>query len=680
MDFREKLAWYIKRSYPILPLHYRREDGTCSCGQNPCLKGIGKHPAVLHGWKDASRDLAKLEAWHKRFPNHNWGIVMGAMSNLCCLDIDPRHKGIDSLNEIFPNGLPETLTLKTGRLPADTEGGFHYLWEYDGLYNRTERGFLPGLDFLSDGSYNVGPGSVHETGGLYTVLHDLAPAPLPEALKSYLRKQRERKETDRVSSWDAPIKDGTRDETITSQAGKLFYIGFGRERVLELMLNQNETYCEPPLEDAQVAKIVNSIAKAETDRREKLAADKKEKEEKKALRGGFNLISFKDALVKYSSEPEIPLIEGWMPSETVGFMVAPPESGKTWMIDNIHYSLATGEPFLGEYEVNRTGMTYKINLEDHPRQFFSRIGLIAGSEPVWKTEMRDGEEVISKFKYPAIDRPLPIRLMDGFTQFNFLDKDFLHDFEMRFLRVDRPIFVSFDPFYALVPNDDHFAKAAYFLQIVREWRDRYKTSFLFVHHMGKETYSPRLRDNGLGSVLLNAFCETSIAAIPISRNPISLLVERVIKDNKYLPKLIVDFKVTDYTFEATIENAPENEMDLQAMFPKIGPGGRKSDNYPANPAKQEKEIELSRGEQLQRDIDLIVDTLREKRIMSQNQAANATGLNRNRVKLLFKQMGVYEVKEGEDRGRWVVPVFEPPYDADADTPEEEESEEEEAEN
>lgn len=659
MDYKEKLSWFLEKRLPIFPLHYVRADGTCSCNTNPCTKGMGKHPACPHGWKEATRDVLQLESWHRIFPKANWGIAMGVASNHCCLDVDPRHGGIESLNHIFPNGLPETLTIRTGRLPEETESGFHIMFQYDGLYSRTERGFLPGLDFLSDGSYNVGPGSVHATGGIYRVIKELPLMELPEALKRFLRERKEEADAEakekktKLPDWSSPIKDGERNTALTHMAGKLFYVGMDRSRVYSILSNQNDTYCEPPVTDTEIITIVNSIGQREEDRRIKQEEKRQAKEEEKrnAIPGGLTLMRYKAALEKYAAVETVPLIDGWLTEETLGFIQAPPGSYKTWFVDAMHDSLATGNPFLGHFEVFKTGPSIKINLEDHPRQFLNRRSLIAGSEPRWKIEAFNGEPHISKFQYPAIDQDLDIYVPERFAYFNFTDKEAVAAFERDWLKPIRPILVTLDPFYAFFPADDNFQKAPFHMQVLRRWREEYNCTFLLVHHMRKNAVGDRLRDNILGSQLLNAWQEISISSMPLGKTGKSILVERTIKDGEPLPPLQMDFDITKYEFKVDIEiYEPEGEDEMAYNLMK---------------QKGEKKARVT-ADTVAKKRDFVYQTLRDNEIKSMGQFAALTGWSKPTVSNYFNLMGIVF-----SEGRYLAPPAVLPYDAESDTPEEE---------
>jgi hypothetical protein len=175
--------WYLDNRMPLFPLHNVLPNGDCSCGFKAGGKHpYGKHPRTKNGFHDATNDRAKLEKWLETFPDCNWGIRLGQTSGLCLLDVDPRHGGLDSLPRLFPDGLPESFTVRTG------SGGFHSVYEFSPLFAKKvdlKNLDYPGIEFLAEGQYAVIPNSNHSLGA-YTVLKELPVIPIPEKIKQLL--------------------------------------------------------------------------------------------------------------------------------------------------------------------------------------------------------------------------------------------------------------------------------------------------------------------------------------------------------------------------------------------------------------------------------------------------------------------------------------------------------------
>src|SRR3954467_12001102 len=87
--------------FAVLPLHFRQDDGSCSCRKGAeCGNSTAKHPR--HPWtganwgrQNASLDPAVIKSWFKNEPDLNVGIVL-ELGALPLIDIDvDMHAGID---------------------------------------------------------------------------------------------------------------------------------------------------------------------------------------------------------------------------------------------------------------------------------------------------------------------------------------------------------------------------------------------------------------------------------------------------------------------------------------------------------------------------------------------------------------------------------------------------------
>lgn len=83
---------YARGGWPIFPLHTLTMDG-CSCGDSERSR-VAKHPRILDWQHAASSNPETVAGWWTKFPDANIGL---SLDGLCCLDIDPRHGGEQSL-------------------------------------------------------------------------------------------------------------------------------------------------------------------------------------------------------------------------------------------------------------------------------------------------------------------------------------------------------------------------------------------------------------------------------------------------------------------------------------------------------------------------------------------------------------------------------------------------------
>ena len=226
------------------------------------LKPRDKKPLTAHGVKDATTDFDTITKWWKRNPNANIGIACGQVSGgLLVIDLDERENGVsgfDSLHEWEQhNGeLPETVRTITGK------GGSHILYRVDHKEsNRVD--LLDGVDVRSDGGYIVAPPSIHPNGNAYEWEYDPEEydiADANEVVHKLLSIGKKKTDVDKFKVSEK-IPDGKRNDTIFKIACSLQAKGLADGSILAACLSENETKCNPPLDSAEVEKIVLSALK-----------------------------------------------------------------------------------------------------------------------------------------------------------------------------------------------------------------------------------------------------------------------------------------------------------------------------------------------------------------------------------------------------------------------------------
>lgn len=238
---------YLARGWSVLPL--QRGD---------------KRPLIR--WEtlqQARANAPTLARWFAHWPDANIGIITGEISNLIVLDVDPKHGGDDSLEELecrFEK-LPDTVEACTG------SGGRHLYFAHPGGSVPNRAGLKQGIDLRGDGGYVVAPPSLHPSGQLYawSLGHspdDVALAALPRWLLFAGRGLRARRS---LEDWRHLVREGVnegeRNSTIASLTGHLLWHGVDPQVALELLLTWNRVRCKPPLDDDEVARVVASITR-----------------------------------------------------------------------------------------------------------------------------------------------------------------------------------------------------------------------------------------------------------------------------------------------------------------------------------------------------------------------------------------------------------------------------------
>lgn len=264
---RRRLALrYASRGWLVVPMHAIR-DGKCSCPKGDACERAGKHPITQHGVNDATTNRKQIKRWWTANPNANIGIATGSKSGIIVLDIDPRNRGVKSLErrkkELGP--LPDTVIALTGG------GGRHLVFKYPSFVVRKDtsgKKFGKGVDILSDGCIMVAPPSRHATGNRYRwregkSYRDLKPAKLPKAWLDRLRRNGSA-ETGKDGPSVQPhgqILEGQRNTSLFSLAGILQRGGVAPAAITAALIAENEAKCSPPLERSEVKKIVASVSK-----------------------------------------------------------------------------------------------------------------------------------------------------------------------------------------------------------------------------------------------------------------------------------------------------------------------------------------------------------------------------------------------------------------------------------
>ena len=254
---------YAADGLAVFPCHGTDDAGRCSCGMPDCASP-GKHPRTDHGLKDATTDEAIIRQWWTRWPEANIAINMGA-SGLVGIDVDTRHgnPGDDTWYA--------TRTELGGDLEATTmtetpNKGFHVWYRADGHRIGCDlKGELigPGVDVKGEGGYLLVPPS-RVASVEYSFVDGHGPehlGDLPPALAERIAFAKKRNHSTKTETLSAKIREGARDATLISLAGKMRRAGLTRSEIDAALQVVNTERCESPLPSAQVEKVVRSVVR-----------------------------------------------------------------------------------------------------------------------------------------------------------------------------------------------------------------------------------------------------------------------------------------------------------------------------------------------------------------------------------------------------------------------------------
>jgi hypothetical protein len=247
LSAREAALGYLSRGWSVIPIERR-----------------AKRPLVA--WLEFENRRAstrEVDGWFARWPEANVGIVTGRISALVVIDVDAGHGGEASITrlELAHGALPSTVEALTGG------GGRHLYFAHPGDRVGNRVGLFPGVDLRGDGGCVVAPPSLHPSGRYYAWARGRSPdqAPLAALPGWLLRESGARRAAHPLAHWRQLVREGVgegeRNASLASLAGHLLWHEVDPEVVLELLLAWNRVRCDPPLEDAEVASVVENITR-----------------------------------------------------------------------------------------------------------------------------------------------------------------------------------------------------------------------------------------------------------------------------------------------------------------------------------------------------------------------------------------------------------------------------------
>lgn len=250
-----KAVEYADRNWKIFPLHTAK-NSLCSCG-NPKCTSAAKHPKIKEWQTVCSSEPSQIKDWWSRWPDANIGLATGSASGLIVLDIDPRHGGKESLQDLVKkNGcFPKTLASSTGG------GGFHLFFKKPQIKVLNRTNVLPGLDIRGEGGYVVAPPSFHQSGVQYSWTKNLSESSLCDAPDWFFDFLEKNGKTSISNKYETFIKEGGRNNFLTREAGKFRRLGLEQHQILSELKRINLARCLPPVDNNELFAICASVSR-----------------------------------------------------------------------------------------------------------------------------------------------------------------------------------------------------------------------------------------------------------------------------------------------------------------------------------------------------------------------------------------------------------------------------------
>lgn len=219
----------------------------------PCQPN-GKVPLTLNGYKDASSDVADIEAWWDAYPEANIGFTTGRDNDVAVIDVDVKGnaKGLESFAQLMQEGI--TFDTKSVKTPS---GGFHYYFLYpkgvDVIKNRVN--VRPGIDVRGDGGYVLAPNSSINDEHYANTSPGKEIAEMPAELLDVITGTPDKKLA--TTAGMSKVQEGARNDHVFKVASKLR----GDDVPFDLAKSQvllEAQMCEPPLPDSEALRCLDS--------------------------------------------------------------------------------------------------------------------------------------------------------------------------------------------------------------------------------------------------------------------------------------------------------------------------------------------------------------------------------------------------------------------------------------
>jgi len=408
--------------FPLFPILQTANGPACACGNASCSR-IGKHPAVEWGKLKYGDPVPRPE------PGAGAGLITGAHphgSDVWVADLDGIEAQAEYERRCLESGEPppETYTVATGR-----DDGLQLYFQLEDFpipgtarqiwWNGKTKSESQAIDSRGEGGYVVVPGSPHKSGRTYRVVKDVPPARAPKWLVCWLRNYVSQHKSSPVQSYAGDVADEaerayrrdlfakylkTAPPCIEGGGGdqRLFEVvqhgaydlALPTADVLELIREHFDRRCVPPWGDELDERVQHKAHSAKTTstrpRAEPLPRDLGhlvlEMPPPPSLAptapSAADPPPTKPPLLPIIwgqwDEPTVPpvyLLQGLIPVGKVCTFFAEGGSVKTWAAFGLGIAVATGDPWLDEYIVQK-GRALFLDYEDGREEFKRRLGIL----------------------------------------------------------------------------------------------------------------------------------------------------------------------------------------------------------------------------------------------------------------------------------------------------------------
>jgi len=577
MGMNEEAIKYLEGGWSVLPV---RPDE--------------KRP-FMSNWLQYTKtraDRKTVENWFNNLAGAGIGAVTGRISGIIVLDIEcDCPYSIEELLRKYP----------TQMISKSGSGGYHLFYQYPRnvakVSNRVR--IFEGADLRADGGFIVLPPTRHPNGKRYEWVKQGLMGTFPESLLDF-RSESNIQGENWITEALHGVVEGGRNDTCARLAGYFFKKGMNADIVEALLMDWNEKN-DPPLPVKEIRTTIKSIERSHAIGGPQFTSVEFEDDTKTTKSTTFDVLKMTDYVKGYGGVGVSWAVEDWLPDHSITFLVSPPESYKTWILLDLAVSVASGVPFLGQYEVKSPGPTMIIQQEDSHEGLTDRLALIV-EQKLRVTPKIDDET----WQVPTMP-DLPIYVHPS-RMLRFDNKQVLEELEEQIKQI-RPKVIMIDPLYSTTSVDNYMSATAEQMMCLKTWRDKYGCSFVIAHH-SKKNVDPdsTAREDSWGSQFLNAFLE---AGWQVRRNQKLAPNEIIVRRHS---KVMGNQVPVSLTFDISTKYPMKYEVTTRQY---------ESQNSQGNPIRPAQ--------------DNLLDLMQDEP-MTQAEIANRTGRSRSTISRQIKQL------------------------------------------
>ncbi len=454
--------WYAELDYPVFP----------------CKPGL-KFPITEHGLLEATTDAEQITAWWTQNPRANIAI---RTDTLVVIDVDGAE------NTWLADDPEKLADLAVAPLSITARGGRQYFFrqpEGRDWRNTTSR-IAPHVDTRGNGGYVlVAPSTFLAKSYRWEVERELSVAPprLPEPPTWLIELLDALAVGNDVVAKGTPgngIPEGQRNGTLARLAGTMRRVGMSQPEISAALQQINADRCDPPLPLREVDQIAESVARYAPNEVSVALAENHWAQDR-APPAPPRPLPVRELMAAHRSL-RAPLIHGVLRRGETMNVIAPPKTGKSWLVLALAMAVATGRKWLDTFDTV-AGNVLIIDNELHAETLAHRIPQVAECLRIGMNEIADTVSVQS----------LRGQLRDIFTLGQYFEA----------IEPGHYALVVLDAFYRFMPRDmdeNDNGTMANIYNHIDALADRLGCSFVLIHHATKGNQSGKaVTDVGAGA-------------------------------------------------------------------------------------------------------------------------------------------------------------------------------------